>query len=124
MARDPPLTMNETAKALGVSRRCLQDFLLTIPTCHLAAGRRKLFDDESLVVIRAAMRQRAKECHSNSSPQKRGARRTIASAGQNSESALTEALRLATGRSQPNSSPSGEPRRNVTPFLVASVRER
>ncbi len=107
-----PLTMNEAAHALGVSRRWLQDFLPTIAPCHLQAGRKKLFDEVALSTIREAMR-----CRTSSTPQARD-RRSGMSGERNSESPLTEALRLATGSSRPGSLPNGEPKRNVTPFPV------
>jgi hypothetical protein len=52
----PPMTMNEAAAALKVSRRWLQDFLQTIPPCWLAAGNRKLFDAHAMTKIKEAMR--------------------------------------------------------------------
>jgi hypothetical protein len=54
----PPriFTMVEAAAELRVSRRWLQDFLPTIPSRHLQAGRKKLFDEEAMETIREAMR--------------------------------------------------------------------
>jgi hypothetical protein len=40
-----PLTMNEAAAALAVSRRWLQDFLPTIECPYLRCGHKKLFDE-------------------------------------------------------------------------------
>jgi hypothetical protein len=47
-----PLSMDEAAAALNVSRRFLQEFIKQIPPCHLQAGRRKLFDEASIAVMR------------------------------------------------------------------------
>jgi hypothetical protein len=56
----PPLSMDEAAAALSVSRRWFQDFIKTIPPCWLAAGRRKLFDTKALEIIKEEMRGRAR----------------------------------------------------------------
>ena len=48
----PILTMDEAAGHLRVSRRWLQDHLKTIPSCHLRAGKRKLFDAIAIDAIR------------------------------------------------------------------------
>ena len=73
---NPPISMDDAAAALGVSRRWLQAFLQTIPPCHLAAGHKKLFDEAAMATIRAAMREDAerreadRKCRSSSSPQR------------------------------------------------------
>jgi hypothetical protein len=112
-----PLTMQAAAAALGVSRRWLQDFLKSIPPCHLQAGHKKLFDEAALAAVREAMREKAREtCHLPSSPRRRDDRRIGASAGPSSATILTEARRLASAGSRKSSSPNGEPKRNVVPF--------
>lgn len=112
----PPLSMNAAAASLGVSRRWLQDFLGTIPPCHLQAGHRKLFDDAALATIREAMRREAQKCRTALSPQKRGGRRITASGGPNSTSELTELRKLLTAGKRKSSSPNAEPKPNVLPF--------
>lgn len=53
-----PLTMDEAASALNVSRRWLQRFIQDIePSPWLACGHRKLFDDEALSKVKTAMRE-------------------------------------------------------------------
>jgi excisionase family DNA binding protein len=91
MAR--PLTMNEAAEALGVSKRWLeqQPWLEGIP--YLRCGHKRLFDEAALNAVREAMRNK---CAPNSSTQKLGPRLITGSVGRNSASAVTEALRLAT----------------------------
>ena len=94
----PPLTMNEAAQELGVSRRWLQDFLPTIPPCWLQAGRKKLFDEKAMDAIREAMRVKPV------APLRRAAwpaRRLGSSAAPSAESQLIEALRLATAGRRP-----------------------
>ena len=117
-----PLTMDEAAAALGVSRRWLQAFLAKIPTCHMAAGHRKLFDEAALATIRLRMRQDAadreakRNCRSNSSPRKRAGRSIIASGEPNAGSTLTEALRLATSGRRSSSCAPGATTPSVVPF--------
>ena len=106
-----PLTMDETAEALNVSRRWFQDFIQTIDPCWLVAGRRKLFDEAALHAVREAMR-----CHTNSSRLSRGGRGSIGSGGRKPGSTLTEALRLATAGKRKSSSSNGATRQNVMPF--------
>ncbi len=86
-----PLTMNEAAEALGVSKRWLgqQPWLEGIP--YLRCGHKRLFDEAALHAVREAMRAPI-----NSSIQKQVVRRITASAGRSSASAVTEAIRLAT----------------------------
>jgi hypothetical protein len=86
-----PLTMNEAAAALGVSRRWLQDFLPTIECPYLQCGHKKLFDEAALHAIREAMR-----CPLPSALRRLDVGRTGAFAGRRTGSTLIEALRLAT----------------------------
>jgi hypothetical protein len=63
LARGPapkPLTIRQAAAELGVSQRWLHGFLKTIDPCWLQAGARKLFDEEAMDAIKAAMREAAK----------------------------------------------------------------
>ena len=119
-----PLTMDEAAAELSVSRRWLQAFLNKIPPCHMAAGHRKLFDEAAMATIRAAMRQDAaqreakRKCRSSSSRPRRVARNTGASAEPNSASILIEALRQSRSGRPRDSSRSGAPTPKVVPFPV------
>ena len=84
-----PLTMNETAAELGVSRRWVQDFLRNVDPCWLECGRRKLFDEAAMTAIREAMRA----CRTNSLPRRLDVGRIGVFAGQKTGSTLTELLR-------------------------------
>jgi hypothetical protein len=92
MAR--PLTMNEAAAELGVSRRWFQDFLRTAPPCWLVAGRKKLFDEIAIVTLKEAMRCRPRPSH-------RSVRGTPRHSRQSPQSILAEALRLAAEKPPP-----------------------
>lgn len=106
------LTMDEAAAALGASRRWLQDFLKTMrDPCYLQVGRKKLFDEIAMTAIREAMR-----CHSNSLPQRKGARPITGSGARTSGITLTEALRLVKESSRQRRSKSGERKSNVVPM--------
>jgi integrase len=70
------------------------------------AGRRKLFDEIALNTIRESMR-----CRSHSLPRGLDVRASGASGERNSESALTEALRLLTKPQQPRCSRNGGAKR-------------
>ena len=86
----PPVSMDDAAVALGVSRRWLQGFLKGLPPCHLQAGHKKLFDEAALATIREAMRREAQKCHTRLPPQSRGGRRSTAYGERNSGATLTE----------------------------------
>jgi hypothetical protein len=100
-----PLTMNEAAASLGVSRRWLQGFLPTIECPYLRCGHKKLFDETALHAIREAMR-----CPTNSSPQRLVVGRTGGSRVLRAGSTMTEALRLATSGKRRGSSSALAPR--------------
>jgi hypothetical protein len=89
----PPLTMDEAARELRVSRRWLQDFLHAHPEVrYLRKGRRKLFDELALDAIREAMRRPIEPPLG-----KRGAR----VAAKRPSADLAEALRLASAGRRP-----------------------
>ena len=92
---DRPLTMDEAAEALRVSRRWLQGFLKEIDPCWLQAGSRKLFDQEALAAIKEAMRQKARDTRPSLFAARRGARPTGAFGARNTGSTLTAALAMA-----------------------------
>ena len=86
-----PMSMDEAADALNVSRRWLQDFIQKIPPCWLAAGNRKLFDEHSIYAIKEDMR-----CRSNYSPPAKGRKPPIRYAepiSGSTSNALAERLR-------------------------------
>jgi len=66
--RDRLRTFSEAAAELGGSDRWFRDFIKTIPPCHLQKGNRRLFDDEAMDALKAAMRQAAKERGKNPPP--------------------------------------------------------
>jgi len=89
----PPLTMNQAAAALGVSRRWLQGYLKEIDPCWLECCRRKLFDEAAMTAIREAMRA----CHTSSSSRRLDVGRIGVFAGRKigNTSIVAQALRLA-----------------------------
>ena len=100
-------TLAETAARFRVSRRTLQGQLDGVP--YLCVGRKKLFDDIAMLALVEKFR-----CHSSSSPRKPAARRTGALGERNTESALTEALKLLTKPPRPSCSNSGETKRSAS----------
>ena len=89
----PPLSLNEAAASLNVSRRWFQGFLRKIPPCWLAAGSRKLFDVKALECIKEEMRRRARS--SVPFQPNRRAKRFTAPSGSPSVLAALEAIELA-----------------------------
>lgn len=98
---------NDTPQLLRVSRRTLQGQLDGVP--YLCVGRKKLFDDIAMLALMEKFR-----CRSSSSPRKLAARHTGALGERNTESALTEALRLLTKPPRPSCSNSGETKRSAS----------
>src|SRR5262249_48749800 len=100
-------TMEEAAELLQKGRRWLQDWLRDHPVDRLGqpfyapAGRTKLFDDNDLSRIRAALKE-DERCRLNSSRRVRVGARTGESAAPTLDATLTEALALS-GRHSPRS---------------------
>lgn len=85
-----PLTMQECAERLHISRRKLQDIIKAHPF-YRKAGRRIVFSETDFNRLVQAL-----PCPSDSSTRAQARRRSSMSAGRTSGSTLTEALALAT----------------------------
>ena len=96
------LDMTTAARALGWSRRSLQEFIKNTPTdkagtpFYYPNGNRKLFTERDIERI-SAYRREEERCRLSSSRRARASRRSTTAAAPTSESLLIEAQRL-TGR--------------------------
>jgi hypothetical protein len=108
---DWPITMDECARRLHISRRLLQDILKAHPHYRIVGGRRKLFAESDFNAL-----VRALPCRSASAIPDRARRRSTPSAGRTAASISTEALALATAGKRKRSSCESATTSTVVPF--------
>jgi hypothetical protein len=113
--------MAQAASELGMSKRWLQGFIKRFPDpIYLQGGRKKLFDERAMAILREAMREEARKCLSNSS-NRQPAQRITGRAGrisreQNSPATWIKAWEQATGKPLKSSSPRSNEKSNVVPL--------